>query len=676
MRTFLFLAFSMFLAAGEPMRPEQLLEFARVGGLALSPDGTQTAVVVSRPDLAANSSTSELWLFTGDMGQGAMLTSGFKDHTPVFAMDGQTLYFCSNRAGGQQIFSLSLANRDEAEAKGEPVQLSRFDFSFANLKLKADGSGFLFTRDVLLDQTTAQRHPDLVRASGRVFDGLMYRHWDSWSDGSYSHLFSCDLQGGKVTDHMEGLKVHSPLRPFGGAEQFTSSADGRVLVYTAKQVDRPAESTDSDLYWLDLPSGQRRNLSEGMDGYDTNPAFSPDGSQMAFLSMTTPGYEADRNRLMLLDLASGKVREASAGLDLTIADYAWEEGGKSVLFTAPEKGNVALFRMDLASGRVSPLGSFNGNVQAFALRGRRVRALLSTHLRPNELYRLDEGGNWQRRSQFNDDLLERLALPSYESVWVDASDGGKIHNWVFYPPGFDAKRTYPLLVFCQGGPQSMISQSFSYRWNFHLMAAQGYVVCAVNRRGLPGFGQVWNDAITRDWAGQAMRDILASTDAMQARPYLDPARSAAVGASFGGYTVYWLMGHNQEPRRFASMIAHAGVFNLESMAGATEELFFVHHDLGGPYWASEELRESYRRQSPHQFVQRWDTPLLVIHGELDYRVPVTEGMQAFTAAQLRGLKSRFLYYPDEGHWILKPQNGMLWQREFFGWLAETLPSQP
>jgi dipeptidyl aminopeptidase/acylaminoacyl peptidase len=268
----------------------------------------------------------------------------------------------------------------------------------------------------------------------------------------------------------------------------------------------------------------------------------------------------------------------------------------------------------------------------------------------------------------NADHYADLALPRVEERWVEATDGKKIHCWVIYPPDFDPEKKYPLLTYCQGGPQGQIGQWFSYRWNFHLMAAQGYVVVAPNRRGLPGFGREWNDQISTDWGGQAMKDILSATDSMLAEPYVDEERVGAVGASFGGYTVYWLMGNGGE--RFSAMIAHCGVFNLESMYGSTEELFFVNHDLGGPYWKSQSIQDEYDRFSPHNYVGKWKTPLLVVHGQKDFRVPVTQGMEAFTAAQVQGVPSRFLYFPEEGHWVLSPQNGVLWHRVFFGWLAE------
>ncbi|MCB1052954.1 MAG: S9 family peptidase [Acidobacteria bacterium] len=665
MRFVLLFFLTGWLGASGPLSPELLWSMKRVSGPALSPDGKSIALVVTEYDVAENKGRSALWLVPVDGSAARKLTEGTKrDHTPMWAPDGKTLYFCSSRSGSTQIYALD-------PAKGEPAAaVTAFDFSVGNAFLAADGKRFVFTKDVALDSSTADLFPDLPQASGRIFDQLMYRHWDSWSDGTYSHVLTCDLKGQNPVDWMKDQKVDSPLKPFGGSEQITTAPDGG-LVYTAKISDFPADSTDSDLYWVN--ANGTRNLTEGMDGYDINPQFSPDGKTLAFLSMKTPGYEADRNRLMLMDVASGKLSEWQTGWDITINDFQWSADGKSVLFTAPYQGNVVLFQMVRGAQKAELICPFNGNINAVMRKGKETYALLSTHLRPNELYRWSASQKaWQMISHFNDELYKDLDLPSYEAKWFEASDGQKIHNWIFYPPHFDPNQKYPLLIYCQGGPQSMISQSFSFRWNFHIMAAQGYVVCAVNRRGLPGFGQKWNDDIAQDWGGQAMRDLLASTDAMQAMPFIDKARTGVVGASFGGYAVYWMMGHNSEPKRFATMIAHAGLYNLESMAASTEELFFVHHDLGGQPWQSEALKQAYAAHSPHEFANNWDTPLLVVHGERDYRVPVAQGMQAFTTAQLKGLKSRFLYFPDEGHWVLKPQNGILWQRVFFGWLSDTL----
>jgi dipeptidyl aminopeptidase/acylaminoacyl peptidase len=406
-----------------------------------------------------------------------------------------------------------------------------------------------------------------------------------------------------------------------------------------------------------------------MEGYDTDPVYSPDGNFIAFHSMERAGFESDRNRIMLFDRGSQTIRELTEGLDQTTHNVAWLPDSSGVVFMSEHRGTNQLFRLGLRDSTVTQItrGAFNWGLRDVLPNGAALLVDSQSMLRPLELERLSlEDGSAQRLTHINDGLLGGLELPRVSEQWVRASDGEMIHCWVIYPPDFDPNRKWPVITYCQGGPQGQIGQWFSYRWSFHLMAARGYVVMAPNRRGLPGFGQAWNDQISGDWGGQAMQDILAATDAMMTRPYADTQRMAAVGASFGGYTVYWLMGQHQD--RFRCMVSHCGVFNLESMYGSTEELFFPNWDLGGPYWSSADLQEQYDRFSPHRFVGNWRTPLLVIHGEKDFRVPITQGMEAFTAAQVHGIPSRFLYFPEEGHWVLGPQNGVLWHRIFFDWL--------
>ena len=406
-----------------------------------------------------------------------------------------------------------------------------------------------------------------------------------------------------------------------------------------------------------------------MDGFDTDPVFSPCGRLLAFHSMQRPGFEADKNRIMLFNRADRSMRELTAGLDQTAHGVTWMPDSQSVVFMSEYRGTNQLFRIGLQDQRATQItrGEFNWSLISVLPDGEQMLVDSQNMLRPKELSLLSlEDGADRRVSHINDAMIQKLELPKVTQRWVKASDGKMIHCWVIYPPDFDASKKWPLITYCQGGPQGQIGQWFSYRWNFHLMAANGYVIVAPNRRGLPGFGRQWNDQISGDWGGQAMQDILAATDAMMSEPYIDAKRMAAIGASFGGYTVYWLMGNHRD--RFSCMIAHCGVFNLESMFGSTEEIWFPNWDLGGAYWENSKIQQGYERFSPHRFVGNWRTPLLVVHGEKDFRVPVTQGMEAFTAAQLKGVPSRFLYYPDEGHWVLGPQNGVLWHRVFFQWL--------
>ncbi len=438
-----------------------------------------------------------------------------------------------------------------------------------------------------------------------------------------------------------------------------------------KNVKDWAESTNSDVYLVDADGKTpARNISAENLGYDNDPIYSPDGNYLAYHSMQRPGFEADRNRIMIFNRKTGELRELTKGLDQNANHAVWLPDSSGLVFASESKGTNQLFKIETENATLTQItdGWFNWDVVA-PLPDNSLLVTRTSMLRPAELFQLSiAAGASQALTGINDEIYADLELPTIEERFVTATDGAKIQCWVIKPPGFDEQpeRKWPMLTYCQGGPQGQIGQWFSYRWNFHLMAAQGYVVLAPNRRGLPGFGRKWNDDISGDWGGQAMQDLLSATDDMIAEPYIDDQHVAAVGASFGGYSVYWLMGNHVD--RFCAMIAHCGVFNLESMYGSTEELFFVNWDLGGPYWKSEEIFADYQKFSPHRFVGNWETPLLVVHGQKDFRVPVTQGMEAFTAAQVQGVPSRFLYFPEEGHWVQKPQNSVLWQRVFFDWL--------
>jgi dipeptidyl aminopeptidase/acylaminoacyl peptidase len=643
-------------AGGRVLTVEQLAQLQRVGELALSPDGRHLLYTLRTPDLASNRSKAEVWLLpTAAGGKGRPVGEG---SSPLWLPH-----------GGGYVFVTKDGLRSQPLDDGPVVDVA-LPGGVANLSWSPSGEHFAFTRNVAIDPPVTAAHPDLPKASARAYDDLMVRHWDSWVDGSYSHLFVQPwVGGGEARDLLAGERVHTPLPPFGGGEQIAWAPDGKELCYTARRVPDPEASTDSSLWAVPVGGGPAKNLSPGLPGYDQDPVYSPDGRWLVFGSMERAGFEADRLRLVLHERATGKNAELLPDFDANPHEVRWSKDSKRLFFTVETEGTTQIYTATLQERQ--PAAVTKGRHALSGLQvgpdGNTLYALRTTMERPAEVVRIEIAtGAITALTDHNGARFAELDLPSIDGEWFESSDGKKVHAWICKPPNFDPKRRYPFVLYCQGGPQSMVGQGFSFRWNFHLMAAKGYVVAAVNRRGLPGFGQAWNDQISRDWGGQAMRDLLAVTDAMQQRPYVDKARSAAVGASFGGYTVYWLMGNAGD--RFAAMISHCGVFNLESMYLATEELFFVNHDLGGPYWSSPEVADLYRRFSPHRYVQNWKTPLLVIHGEKDFRVPYDQGLQAFTAAQLQGVPSRLLMFPDEGHWVLQAQNGVLWQREFFGWL--------
>ncbi|MAG59126.1 MAG: peptidase S9 [Planctomycetes bacterium] len=663
------------VAAQNRMSPELLWKLGRVGGGTLDPPGKNVLFSVRRYVLADDGGDSDLWTVPLAGGPATPLTSGKGSEgaaqwakTP----DGTRLYVLARRtAASSQVWTLN-------PETGTWKQITDIEGGIANLKVSPTGDHIAFTRDVKLDATVNDLYKDLPKADARIIDDLMYRHWDGWHDYKYTHLhvaaIKADGSAGVAVDLMQGMKVDCPVPPFAGSEQFNWAPDGKAIAWTAKNVSNWSQSTDSDVYVTDLTGDDRktRNLTVGMPGYDVEPNWSPDGRHMAFHSMKRAGFESDRNRVMIWDRKTGAIWDLSHGLDRTCHAATWAPDSASVYVESEHRGTNQIFNLKLADRTIRQVtaGQYNWNLRDITPDGSTLVVGRQSMVRPWEIFAMPaEGGKARRLTDVNGDVYAKLDLPTVKERWVDSTDGKKIHCWVIYPPKFDAGRQYPMLTYFQGGPQGQIGQWFSYRWNFHLMAAQGYVVVAPNRRGLPGFGRAWNDQISGDWGGQAMQDILSAHDSMAKESYVDAKRCGGVGASFGGYTAYWMMGNGGD--RFSTMIAHCGVFNLESMYGATEELFFVNWDLGGPYWKSPEVQKDYDRFSPHKFVKGWKTPLLVIHGQKDFRVPVTQGMEAFTAARVNGVTSRFLYFPEEGHWIQRPQNGVLWHRVFFNWLGRT-----
>ena len=676
------------------MSPELLWKHGRLGEVSVN-DGNLVAYTVRRYVLAENAGTSTLFLRPVGSEQSKPLLENWKsigglqwaphgdDHSIFFAgIPPQVDDEDSDQDEGDEPNYDSSPQIYRFDVDGQLTRISNLEGGVANLKVSPTGDHVAFTVDVKLDAEVTELYQDLPKADARIIDQLMFRHWDQWHDYKYSHLHVAaiddDGKCGDAHDLMEGMKVDCPVPPFGGSEHFAWSVDGNEICYTAKISESWAESTDSDLYLLSInDDGSGASdpvcITEGQDGYDNNPFYSPDGQFIAYNSMERPGFESDRNRILIYDRKSKSTGELTTGLDQNANNAQWTSDSSGVIFMSEYRGSNQLFRMNLGESAVTQLtrGPYNWDF-VNGLQGDRLLVTRTSMLRPAELYSVSPDDETATKiTSINDDIYATLDMPTIKERWVEATDGKKIQCWVIYPPGFDETKKYPMLTYCQGGPQGQIGQWFSYRWNFHLMAAHGgYVVLAPNRRGLPGFGREWNDQISGDWGGQAMKDLLSATDDMLKEPYIDKDKVGAIGASFGGYTVYWMMGNHED--RFATMIAHCGVFNLESMYGATEELFFVNWDMGGPYWRSPELQNQYNQFSPHRFVKNWETPLMVIHGQKDFRVPVTQGMEAFTAAQVQGVDSRFLYFPEEGHWVLSPQNGVLWHRVFFDWLAREL----
>lgn len=541
------------------------------------------------------------------------------------------------------------------------------------LTLSEDGTRFATLEPLKITETASDKYPDLPNTSGRVESDLMFRHWNQWSSPSVSYLYWYEQQTNgsflKKAAVMQGEAFASVTPPFGGIEGVTFSKDGQTIFYSTKKLSGKnfAQSTNSEIYAYQTSDKITTTLTSAHKGYDTNPAINFTGKTLAWLSMERDGFESDKNRLRIMDLSSRQEKDLTATLDLSVNDFAWHPTKDVIYFTATTKATKQLFSVDLKTGKIVQLTKDRCDYVHMSVTKERILLERQDMIHPTDIWEFSQKTTALTQLTFSNKAeLAGVAEPTVEEKWITTTDGKKMLTWVIYPPNFDPTKKYPALLYCQGGPQSPVSQYFSYRWNFRLMASQGYIVIAPNRRGLPGFGQEWNDAISKDWGGQAMRDYLTATDSCMAQiPAIDKDKLGAVGASYGGYSVYYLAGIHEN--RFKAFISHCGLFNLESWYGTTEELFFANWDIGGPYWLPEN-KELYAKNSPHKLVDKWNTPMLVIHGGKDFRVPESEGMQAFQVLQLKNIPSKFLYFPDEGHWVTKPQNSMLWNREFFDWL--------
>ena len=525
-------------------------------------------------------------------------------------------------------------------------------------------------------------YPELTESNVYIYNDLDYRHWDTWNDGTFNHLILKDAKNAddKGIDLLKDEPYYSPQMPFGGSEDYTWNNDGTKILYVSKKRSGKeyALSTNTEIYEYDLKTGKTINLTEGMMGYDTQPSFSAHGV-LGFLSMENDGYEADKNDIIVLH--NGVKTNLTKDWDGTVSSFKWSNDGKTIYFNAPIGGTVQLFSvvidLNAMKNNAPKINQITDGVFDVAgLVGQAGNDFIVSRTDMNhavELYSVDlKTGKMTQLTKVNNDIYSKINLSKVEKRIVKTTDNKDMTAWVIYPPNFDPTKKYPTLLYCQGGPQSPLSQFYSFRWNFQLMAAHGYIVIAPNRRGMPGHGVKWNEDISKDWGGQVMDDYLSAIDDISKEPYVDTNRLGAVGASYGGYSVFYLAGiHN---KRFKSFISHDGVFNLKSMYGTTEELFFTNWDAGGAYWEKDNkaAMKTYTKFDPSNQVNKWDTPILIIQGGKDFRVPIGQGLEAYQAAQLHGLKSRLLYFPEENHWVLNPQNSIIWHTEFYKWLEETL----
>ena len=683
------------------MTPEALWAMGRIASAQASPDGKSIVYQVGYYSVKENKSRQVICIMDKDGKNIRQLTTGQKSESdPVWIEGGKKIAFIC----GGQLFSM---NADGSERR----QLMKDETGIDGFKFSPDGKKIILIKQIPFHESIKENPSDLPRATGRLVTDLNYRHWDEYVE-TIPHPFLADVTENGIeagVDMLAGEPFECPMKPFGGVEQLDWSRDSKSIAYTCRKKKgvKYAVSTDSDIYLYDVAKGktvknlckqegyvepeintsktlrnQSVNSAENMKnnpGYDLNPKFSPDGKYIAWQSMAHDGYESDRNRICVYNLATGEKTYVTESFDSNAEDYCWMPDSKSIAFTGVWHGTINLYRTNL-SGKVEQLTNDWADYVSVQLAnsGNQLLTMRQSMAVPTDIYSVTPGKDVKKTkieqlTTENKQILDQLALGKIQQRWVKTSDGKDMLVWIILPSDFDPNKKYPTLLFCEGGPQSPVSQFWSYRWNMQIMAAHGYVVVAPNRRGLPGFGSEWNEEISSDWTGQCMKDYLSAIDdAAENLPFVDKNRLGAVGASFGGFSVYYLAGHHEG--RFKCFIAHDGAFNLESMYTDTEEAWFSNWEYDDAYWNKDQTEAAKRTyaNSPHRFVDKWDTPILCIHGEKDYRINANQGFGAFNAARLRGIPAELLIFPDENHWVLKPQNGILWQRTYFNWLDRWL----
>lgn len=685
---------------GDLMTPEALWAMGRIGSTEASPDGKTIVYQVGYYSVKENKSHQVICVVDVKSKKTTQLTTSEKNETdPTWIEDGKRIAYLSE----SQIWSMSPDGSDRKQLTKSETGIDAFKFS-------PDGTKVILIKPMPFNNIIQKNPDDLPKATGRLVTDLMYRHWDHYVE-SIQHPFVADVTANGITegeDILKGEPFECPMEPFGGVEQLAWSTDSKSIAYTCRKKNGVAHaiSTDSDIYlyiigtretknlckeegYKDIPvdptktmKNQSVNSAENLKnnpGYDANPQFSPDGKYIAWQSMARDGYEADLNRLCVYEIATGEKKYISDKFDSNVDAFVWNKDSKSFTFIGVWHGCVNMYQLSL-DGELKQItdewADFTG--LSLANDGNKILATRQSLSVPTDIYIVTPGKDIKKTkieqiTNENENILSQLEPGKVQQRWVKTVDGKDMLCWIILPPHFDETKKYPTLLFCEGGPQSPVSQFWSYRWNFQIMAANGYVIVAPNRRGLPGFGHEWNEAVSGDWTGMCMKDYLSAIDdAVANLPFVDKDRLGAVGASFGGFSVYYLAGHHD--KRFKCFISHDGAFNLESMYTDTEEAWFSNWEYDDAYWNKDQTANAKKtyENSPHKFVDKWDTPILCIHGEMDYRINYNQGMGAFNAARMKGIPAELLIFPDENHWVLKPQNGILWQRTFFNWLDRWL----
>ena len=670
------------IAAGV-LTPEVMWKMSRAGGATLSPDGRTLLYQQTDYSMAENRGVTTLHTEALDTKQVADLTDGSSNNLAArWSTDGKTIYFLSDRSGSMQVWAMDASG-------GNVRQLSDFDRDVEGFGISPRGDKAWYVQRIpIAARRSSEIHKDMDKSKARIYDDLMVRHWNYWDEGEHMHLFVGDFGPEGLKEGVDIIGGEAawdvPLAPYFDMAEIAWNHAGTMLAYTCKPLTGTAYavSTDSDIFVYDVATGKTQNickptnfntgekieaLSDNLPGYDKYPVWSPDDRKIAFLSQRRAGNESDKSRLFLYDCTTAEMCDLTEDFDYNAMNVVWE-GNDRIWFIAPIEATHQICRVETVDGEVEVVTRGDHDITAFTMASDVIVAELSTISTDTEFYTVDPSdGTLTQISGINRAIYDHIRMGEVQKRWVETTDGKQMLTWVILPPDFDPAKKYPTLLYCQGGPQSVVSNGWSYRWNYQLMAAQGYIVVAPNRRGLPSFGQEWLDQISGDYSGQNIRDYLSAIDDVSREPWADRDRMGCVGASYGGYSVYFLAGCHE--KRFKAFIAHCGIFDFDSMYGETEELWFVNNDYGGSYWDTENATamRSYAN-SPHKFVERWDTPILIFTGERDYRIPYTQSLEAFTAARVRGIPARLVEFQDEAHQVFKPQNSMVWNREFFTWL--------
>ena len=659
--------------------PEVMWSLGKMGEYAVSPDGKQIAYMMTYYSMEENKGNAEIYLLPTEGGEAERLTTTAQSEFNPVWQDENTLLFCRDN----EIRSM------DVKSKNEKV-IATFENGLEGFKLAPDGKSIVYiaTIPVKRPEHLQKLYEGLDKTTGRINEDLMYRHWDNWVD-EIPQIFLASFDGSNVDVENSVAIIDStfecPMRPWGGVEQYNYSPDSKTIAYTCRKKTGYdyAHSTNSDIFLYDIANKTTKNLSEGIMGYDQNPVFSHDGKYIAWESMERDGYESDLIRLMVMDLTTGERTNMSENFDYYFTGISWTDDDKEILGVVYYRGTDQIFACNCETKEFRQISYGYHDVHSFELADGKLYADQVSMQYPSEIYvynLTDNKGEGKKLSAINDDVLSQVRMGKVEEHWIKTVDGQDMLTWLIYPYNYDSTKTYPALLYCEGGPQSEVGQFWSTRWNFMVMSGAEYFIIAPNRRGTVGFGQAWTEEISGDYGGLCMQDYMTAADYFTDNvKQIDKERLGACGASFGGYSVYWLAGHNydvkgyNDGRRFKALLAHNGMFNFEQQYLETEETWFDNWDIGGPYWDwnNPQVKKSYAN-SPHLFVDKWNAPICVIHSEFDFRIVASEGMAAYNAAQMRHIPSRYLYFPDETHWVLKPQNSLLWHRNFIDWFDTNL----